>query len=165
MISSNTKSGFVYVLSNDLDSSVLKIGYTTRTPEQRCAELNSQTGVFFKYSVEHKKQVKGNAYDYERLVHREFRKFRISPTKEHFRVDLVKAIYIVEHIEQILEERAKLKRVKSLNLALDPVKQAQKKFERAKRQAEKKGRSLPENFMKNQIAAAKSAKSKNNNES
>lgn len=155
MLETNTKSGYVYILSNDLDSSVLKIGFTTRTPDDRCKELNAQTGVFFTYKVEHVKRVYGNAEDYEKLVHKEFRKYRVLPNKEHFRVDFVRAIYIVEHIENIIIERKSKKNIESLRLSLNPLEQVKKKYKRAKMKAEKEGRTLPDNFMEHQFRAAR----------
>jgi len=43
--------GFVYILNNDIMPEIYKIGFTEKSPLQRCSELSSKTAVPIPYSV------------------------------------------------------------------------------------------------------------------
>lgn len=50
-------TGYVYILSNAAMPGLLKIGKTTRTPDERARELARGTGVPGPYTVEHSVEV------------------------------------------------------------------------------------------------------------
>ena len=83
--------GFVYCFSNILMPGILKIGMTTRTPEERLKEANSSNT--WKppapYHIEMSKQVK-NPLKVECILHNILERFgaRIHPKREFFRLAL-----------------------------------------------------------------------------
>lgn len=67
--SSETNSGYVYILEvKDIDLPVCKIGMTTRTPYDRCYEINNSSTGDFIWSVAHYIAV-DNCKELEKLVH------------------------------------------------------------------------------------------------
>lgn len=81
--------GHVYILSNPAMPDMLKIGKTTRTVEQRCAELY-QTGVPVEFKVEASVLVP-DCHEAERYMHQTFADNRVSVSREFFNVPLDKA--------------------------------------------------------------------------
>ena len=85
-------SGIVYVLSHKAMPDLLKIGFTTRSIEERVQELSS-TGVPGKYTVELYFRT-DDASQFELLLHRTLREFHFE--KEFFKADIetvIKAIH------------------------------------------------------------------------
>ena len=144
MNSNNENFGFVYVLSIVEIPGVVKVGYTLRTPEDRCKELNGQTGVFFTYRVEHKKLVE-NPYKYESLVHSLLPK-RITKNKEHFLVDVKTAIFVVEHAHFLKEKSFKRDAVRSLEKHFKKSKKAQKQIQKELNYRRKKKKMVVKTF-------------------
>ena len=97
---SNTYSGYVYVLINPGAMGLVKIGKTTRDPEERAKELSSATGVptpfIVVYSVFFNDCTRAESYVHALLSER-----RLSSNKEFFRCTSTEAIRAV-----ILAERA-----------------------------------------------------------
>ena len=84
-------TGIVYVLSHKAIPNLLKIGFTTRSIEERVQELSS-TGVPGKYTAELYFQT-DDAAQFEMLLHRVLREFRYE--KEFFKVDIQTVISAV----------------------------------------------------------------------
>jgi len=95
-------SGIVYVLSHKAIPDLLKIGFTTRSIEERVQELSS-TGVPGKYTVELYFQT-DDAPQFELLLHRTLREFHFE--KEFFRADIETVIRAVHGL--ISENRFQL---------------------------------------------------------
>jgi T5orf172 domain len=95
-------SGIVYVLSHKAIPDLLKIGYTTRSIEERVQELSS-TGVPGKYTVELYFQTE-DAPQFESLLHRTLREFHFE--KEFFRADIKTVIRAIHGL--ISENRFQL---------------------------------------------------------
>ena len=89
-------SGIVYVLSHKAIPDLLKIGYTTRSIEERVQELSS-TGVPGKYAVELYFQT-DDAAQFEMLLHRVLREFHFE--KEFFKADIKTVISAVHALIQ-----------------------------------------------------------------
>lgn len=87
-------SGIIYVLSHKAIPDLLKIGFTTRSIEERVQELSS-TGVPGKYTVELYFQT-DDAAQFEMLLHRILREFRYE--KEFFKVDIQTVISAVHSL-------------------------------------------------------------------
>ncbi|MFP5516351.1 MAG: GIY-YIG nuclease family protein [Alphaproteobacteria bacterium] len=80
--------GWLYALQNPLHPpDLLKIGLTTRLPEERAAELSAATGVPMPYVVAHKAYVLdcGLAEDWMRST---LNKCRVARNREFFRINL-----------------------------------------------------------------------------
>lgn len=85
--------GFVYVLSNESMPGVVKIGKTTRAPMDRAKQLYT-SGVLMPFVVEY--AVYSPDIDtLERDAHEELNEYRVSNSREFFRVDVCKAIQTI----------------------------------------------------------------------
>ncbi|WFP49785.1 GIY-YIG nuclease family protein [Methylomonas sp. EFPC3] len=87
--------GYIYVLVNN-SLPYLKIGYTTRSPEVRAAELTS-TGVPSAFRVAYKAYV-ANCEEIERKIHTSLREHRVSSNREFFEIDITTAVSKIDEI-------------------------------------------------------------------
>ena len=88
---------WVYILTNPVMEGMVKIGYTTNDPHTRAEQISRGTGVPLGYEVAWAyKCYKGERIEKE--VHKYFKKQRVSPTREFFRVTLEEAKQIIEQI-------------------------------------------------------------------
>jgi ribosomal protein S27AE len=92
--------GFIYLLSNEFMPDLLKIGYCTRTVEERVKELNSQTGVPNPFTVEAYFGSNKPEED-EKNIHKELENYRIQK-KEFFKISSTEAI---ENIARMLDSK------------------------------------------------------------
>jgi len=94
--------GYIYILVNEsLQPGYLKIGRTTRSPEQRAGEISAGTGVPSAYKVAYQVKVP-DCQEAERAIHERLAQYRVSNNREFFRVDLEKAVSIVDRVAQKL---------------------------------------------------------------
>ena len=89
--------GFVYILTNPSMPDLVKIGCTTRTPEDRAEEISRGTGVPSKFHVAYKQPV-SNPFETERLLHAHLAEQRVNQTREFFDLSLDEAIKLVHEI-------------------------------------------------------------------
>ena len=88
---------WVYILTNPAIPEMVKIGYTKMDPHTRALQISKGTGIPLGYEVAWAyKCYKGERI--EREVHNRFKKQRVSPTREFFRVTLEEAKQIIEQI-------------------------------------------------------------------
>ncbi|MDP8207114.1 MAG: GIY-YIG nuclease family protein [Candidatus Electryonea clarkiae] len=92
------KNGYVYILKNESMPGLLKIGITTRSPEQRIGELSSATGVPTPFQMAYCVFV-SNHKQVEKLVHEQLSSFR-KEGKEFFEVNINEAIDLVSEIAE-----------------------------------------------------------------
>lgn len=78
--------GFIYCLTNDCMPGICKIGYTDRSPSQRCKELSSSTSAPEDFYVQLYVEV-DNARLVEAAAHAYFHARRVNPAREFFRVE------------------------------------------------------------------------------
>jgi len=79
----NDEQGFVYVMSNpSYKKNFLKVGYTTKTPEERAKQLY-QTGVPNEFKIEYKVEFE-NARKAEKQIHSSLEKCRHNKNREFF---------------------------------------------------------------------------------
>lgn len=84
--------GHIYILQNpSLSETHLKIGRTTRTPEERAAEISASTGVPSPFEVAWSSPAV-DCGEAESLLHRELTPYRTSASREFFELDLEVAI-------------------------------------------------------------------------
>ena len=96
-------SQYVYVLINPALRGLLKIGRTSRSPEERAQELSTSTGVPQAFIVAYECIVSdGNAA--EKLIHDELARegYRINNSREFFEVPLKVAIKVIDRVCQSL---------------------------------------------------------------
>lgn len=88
-----SSKGYVYILINPSMPGLLKIGKTTRLPEDRAKEISLATGVATPFIVAYK--IKVNDCDAgERYIHSflELQGYRVNPSREFFEVDMTVVI-------------------------------------------------------------------------
>jgi hypothetical protein len=91
--SNGSKDGWIYAASNPTLPGILKIGLTTRTPEQRIDELSSSTSVAIPFELVHSVSISSEKLkNCENLIHRKLNKYRVNPKREFFKVDSTLAI-------------------------------------------------------------------------
>ena len=98
---------WVYILSNPAYSpSIVKIGYTSSTPELRKESIDRSTGVPIPFKVEYAKQCR-NGRELEQAVHAYLAKERINPNKEFFQISLEEARQVIDRIHSDIENQHK----------------------------------------------------------
>lgn len=85
--------GFIYVMSNELMPGVVKVGYTTRTPDARALEMSSHEAVPLRMRVEYYAFVDAAVSETESRAHRQLQAFSVA--KEWFRCDVPTAVLAV----------------------------------------------------------------------
>jgi hypothetical protein len=77
---------------------MVKIGFTERGEVQRRVdELSMSSSVPLPFSVEHEVVVE-DPRKFEALIHRELKRFRVSPDREFFQIDVDEAIRDVDRV-------------------------------------------------------------------
>lgn len=89
--------GHVYILVNAAMAGSLKIGMTTKTPEERAEELSSTTGVPVPFVVAYAEEV-ADCFVAEQLIHQRLAAFRLNKGREFFNIPLREAIRVVSGI-------------------------------------------------------------------
>ena len=89
--------GYVYILINSAFPNLLKIGRTTRTPQERADELSASTGVPYPFVVAHYEKVI-DPVAVEREAHNALAKYRSSNSREFFELDIMEAKKIILEI-------------------------------------------------------------------
>ena len=127
-------AGWVYALTNRSLPGLVKLGHTTREPEERAKELSDATGVptpfkvlAFFWSCDPESD--------ERRLHKHFAKKRVSTGREFFRIS---AAEIVSVFERGLEDIGIKPGVKSMGLdVVGLARKARLDIERARPSADK----------------------------
>ena len=88
---------WVYVLSNPSQPGILKIGYTSNTPEERARQLSNATGVALPYEVEFAYSC-WNGLELEKDIHERLNEYRLTKQREFFQIDLEEAKEIIEEV-------------------------------------------------------------------
>lgn len=93
-------NGYIYCLSNPTMPGLLKIGMTTRTPEERAKELFT-TGVAAEFKVEFERRIV-NPLEKEKAIHKLLDKYRYNSNREYFNISAENAMKIID--TQIIED-------------------------------------------------------------
>ena len=88
---------WVYVLSNPSIPHQLKIGSTSKEPDERAKQISRGTGVPTPYRVEYAFRC-FNAEALERELHKYFKSSRTSNQKEFFQIDLSEATEAIDFL-------------------------------------------------------------------
>ncbi len=91
--------GFVYILVNPSLEGLVKIGHTSRTVEQRCAELSAATGVPTPFIAVYEEEV-NDAPLVERMIHQQLGEmgFRPNSNREFFSAPVKHAVKVINNI-------------------------------------------------------------------
>lgn len=96
---SSTWGEYVYVLSNKSMPGIVKVGFTTTSPEQRLKEINSATGVIEEWETDWYLEC-AEAHDLEQKTHEYLKDFRVRKNREGFNVSSTQAIAAVQKINE-----------------------------------------------------------------
>ncbi|MEU5725004.1 GIY-YIG nuclease family protein [Micromonospora sp. NPDC047738] len=88
-------TGYIYILSTREQPTVLKIGFTDRSVEERVKEINRATGVMIPFGVRALWAVRG-ARAVEGALHALLADYRVRPDREFFQLDLRTARALIE---------------------------------------------------------------------
>ena len=86
--------GYVYVMSNPSMPGLLKIGFSSKDPKERAAELSKDTGVPKPFVVEYEAHVE-NPKGYEQSVHKRLQQKRYG--KEFFECSVEEAVIAIKN--------------------------------------------------------------------
>lgn len=89
----NRVRGCVYVMRSEFVPGWCKIGFTTRDPEQRAAELS--TGLPGRLEVYAECVTKSDLRETEKQIHALLDRYRHTPKDEWFKIDAVKATKLI----------------------------------------------------------------------
>lgn len=97
--------GFIYILVNPSYGKLIKIGKTTKDPEDRAKELSAATGVPTPFYVAYYEAV-SDCDGAERFVHASLQQkgFRLSESKEFFDAPLKEAILVVQEASSLFKQ-------------------------------------------------------------
>ena len=90
--------GYVYVLKNKAMPGLIKIGQTTRTPEERARELSSETGVPSPFEVVYELECE-QYEELEKKVHGKLNRYRPASNREFFKCRAGKAIRLLKKLD------------------------------------------------------------------
>lgn len=96
--------GYIYLLINASMNGIVKIGRTTRNPQDRVDELSSATGVPTPFILIYKEKF-NDCIKAERIIHEilEKDKYRISKSREFFNIPPYEAIPIIQNVKIQIE--------------------------------------------------------------
>jgi len=121
--------GFIYILVNPSMEGFVKIGKTTREPEDRAKEISQATGVATPFYVAFSIQV-ADCHSAEKYVYTvlEYNGFQRTPNREFFRIPLRKAIEVLMLVEQQLQKDTDSSGASSQDSAFLPAEEIKGKF-------------------------------------
>lgn len=90
---------YIYILFNSSHKTILKIGRTSRTPEERARELSAPTGVAQPYIVAYESLV-SDSIAAESMIHEVLDSFRVNKSREFFELPLKDAVKVVNNVCQ-----------------------------------------------------------------
>ena len=102
-----SKKGYVYLMLHPAYHHMVKIGYTTKTPEARALEMSSKTETPGRFMVAYDVLV-DNPQKLEAIMHKKLARKRIDSNREFFDVPLKEAITILEQSVQELQQQTTL---------------------------------------------------------
>lgn len=91
-------SGYVYVLINPAMKGLVKIGRTTDSSESRARQISSATGVPMEFVVAFEVKV-SDVHEVERRAHSQLSAYRVTESREFFRVGLKTVISMLMALE------------------------------------------------------------------
>jgi hypothetical protein len=91
--------GFVYVAMNEAMPGLYKIGHTTKSPMQRCAELSANTSVPSPFELVYAAET-ANAPNQEQAVHLRMGEHRNDASREFFKLNYFELTSLGEHLRE-----------------------------------------------------------------
>jgi len=102
--SATSSEGWIYILTNpSLEKDLLKVGKTTRTPQERVKEISAPTGVPTNYHVAFQKEV-ADCDLVEVIIGKELQRYKYNQNREFFKLPLKTAIEVVEIVSRYVEK-------------------------------------------------------------
>lgn len=88
--------GYIYALVNQSLEGILKIGVSTKHPQERARELSAPSGLPTPFHVAYQRHV-ANPFEVEAALHRRFDRFRVNDKREFFRISLTAAMLAMQN--------------------------------------------------------------------
>ena len=99
--------GYVYILSNPSLPGLVKIGQTSRSPEERARELSKNTSIPENFVVEFEIYT-DDRVELEKDAHRQLSSYRVNTRREFFRVEIEKAAQLLRQAAEQLQHQLSL---------------------------------------------------------
>ena len=99
--------GYVYILSNPSLPGLVKIGQTSRSPEERARELSKNTSIPENFVVEFEIYT-SDRVELEKDAHRQLSSYRVNARREFFRVEIEKAAQLLRQAAEQLQHQLSL---------------------------------------------------------
>lgn len=99
--------GYVYILSNPSLPGLVKIGQTSRSPEERARELSKNTSIPENFVVEFE-ICTSDRVELEKDAHRQLSSYRVNARREFFRVEIEKAAQLLRQAAEQLQYQLSL---------------------------------------------------------
>ena len=99
------EQGYIYVMINQSLPNIVKIGKTTRDPNERAKELSAATGVPTPFMLIYYKEF-SNCHIAERVIHQylEEQGKRVNNNREFFYISTMEAIQLIDKCYQVCNE-------------------------------------------------------------
>ncbi len=104
--------GYVYCLTNESIPGLVKIGKTSRDPQERAAEISSSTGVPTPFTLKWSREV-GNMNKAESDLHAALGQYRLSKRREFFRCTPAQALTAAKPLKCFAASTVKAKKKKT----------------------------------------------------
>lgn len=125
--------GYVYILINPGFPGMVKIGHTTRDPEERARELHG-TGVPFPFVIAYRGKLEEYYAEAEQEIHNRLKDSRANNNREFFNLSLEYAIPVVMEVVQSYQNREEIEKrekekQKQINSNLEKKSKEPRKYE------------------------------------
>jgi len=106
----SSQIGYIYIATNPLYKSLLKIGATTNRPEDRVKQLSASTSSPHPFALAYSRRV-AFPFEVEAEIHEALGAFRANDSREFFSVSLATAIRELEKYPEAKRQSAQMPRL------------------------------------------------------
>ena len=93
--------GFIYILNNPSLEGMVKIGATTKDPNDKCRELSSNPSIPTPFNIVYYLSSM-NPFKVIGIVHTILDEYRVNKSRDFFKVDVAQTVNLIEDIEKML---------------------------------------------------------------
>lgn len=93
--------GFIYILNNPSLEGMVKIGATTKDPNDKCRELSSNPSIPTQFNIVYYLS-SINPFKVVGIVHTILDEYRVNKSRDFFKVDVAQTVNLIEDIEKML---------------------------------------------------------------
>ena len=93
--------GFIYILNNPSLEGIVKIGATTKDPNDKCRELSSNPSIPTPFNIVYYLSSM-NPFKVVGIVYEILDKYTVDKSRDFFKVDVAQTVNLIEDIEKML---------------------------------------------------------------